>query len=74
MNSMSRKFTGRKCPYKFTVPYLHSSSENKETLADFYRKLLYKYDDTETNCITCDQKLLLKNDFEDSTKFHVIEI
>jgi hypothetical protein len=35
---------------------------------------MYEEDDIETNCIKCEQKLLLKNDFEDSTKFHIIEI
>jgi hypothetical protein len=35
---------------------------------------MYEDDDIETNCTKCDQKLLLKNDFEDSTKFHIIEI
>jgi hypothetical protein len=35
---------------------------------------MYQTDDIETYCTKCDQKLLLKNDYEDSKKFHIIEI
>jgi len=34
---------------------------------------MYEEDDIETNCIKCNHKLLLKNDNEDSSRYHVIE-